>query len=405
MNDLLLFGLLFAAAGIGWFAGWRGYGASVSGDPQRQHSSQYYQGLNYVLDGRPDEAIDAFITALDVNDETLETHITLGNLLRRRGEVNRAIRIHQNLLGRPTLPQSQVHQAHLELAKDYIAAGLLDRAERLLLDLVKESPEQRRNSQHYLLEIYQSERDWPRAIDVATELLPRKKHRDVGSSPDDGRWQPVHIALAHCCCEQAVDSQAKGELTEAGVLLDQALAYDSHCVRASIMQGELACRQGDYLRAVQALRQVQQQDPEFIHETIPTLRECYQQLGDEAALRSYLNACLDRGASAPLVLAVAEELYLARGSEEAAAFLTERLSGQPSLRGLKRLIALQIETSERGAREGLEQLKVVVERLIEERPAYRCEVCGFSGRHLHWHCPGCKRWGTMKAVLTGIPER
>ncbi len=132
VNDLLMFALLFAAIGIGWWLGRRSASAAGPDLP-----GQYYKGLNYLLDGRPDGAVDAFINALEVNSETLETHIALGNLLRKRGEVDRAIRIHQNLLARPSLPRLQVHQAHLELARDYISAGLFDRAERLLLDLVK----------------------------------------------------------------------------------------------------------------------------------------------------------------------------------------------------------------------------------------------------------------------------
>ena len=170
MNDLGIFFLLFLAIAIGWLLGRRSSTAPVNSPAL---PSQYYKGLNDILDGRPDGAIDSFINALEVNTETLETHIALGNLLRKKGEVERAIRIHQNLLARPSLPRSQVHQAHLELARDYISAGLLDRAERLLLDLVDESPEQRRTAHLHLLEIYQSERDWLRAIEVASELLPR----------------------------------------------------------------------------------------------------------------------------------------------------------------------------------------------------------------------------------------
>ncbi len=157
MNDYLVFVLLFAAIAIGWFLGRRSH-RQTQATPDLP--SQYYKGLNYLLDGRPDGAIDAFISALEVNSETLETHIALGNLLRKKGEVERAIRIHQNLLARPSLPKAQIHQAHLELARDYISAGLLDRAERLLLDLVDESPQQLRASLRHLMDIYQSEREW-----------------------------------------------------------------------------------------------------------------------------------------------------------------------------------------------------------------------------------------------------
>ncbi|WP_241505972.1 lipopolysaccharide assembly protein LapB [Parahaliea mediterranea] len=397
--DLLLLAILVAAIGIGWLLGRRSV-HSAGGGSRIDLPSQYYRGLNYLLDGRPDGAVDAFINALEVNSETLETHIALGNLLRKRGEVDRAIRIHQNLLARPSLPRPQVHQAHLELARDYISAGLLDRAERLLLDLLKESPEQRRAAQRHLLEIYQSEREWPQAIDIATQLLPRKSL--LGGSaprePDGAGGQPVSIALAHYYCELASDCQAEGRLTDAGKYLQQALLQDKQCVRASIMQGEVEYAAGNIKQAVKALRRVRQQDPEFIPETIATLRKCYQELGDTRALRNYLKDCLAANPTAPLVLAVAEDLRSAEGVDAAAEFLSRQLAERPSLRGLARLISLQMDEAGGKVRDNLGLLQVLVERLIAERPAYRCGHCGFAGRQLHWYCPGCKHWGTIKAI-------
>ncbi|MBA6412857.1 lipopolysaccharide assembly protein LapB [Parahaliea sp. F7430] len=398
MNDLLIFALLFVATGLGWYLGSSSAKARTS--VKRDLPSQYYRGLNYLLDGRPDGAVDAFIDALEVNSETLETHIALGNLLRKRGEVDRAIRIHQNLLARPSLPQAQVHQAHLELARDYISAGLLDRAERLLLDLIKESAEQRRPSQRYLLEIYQSQREWSEAIALAKQLLPRKSL--LGSSTvvaqDSAQGQPVSLVLAHYYCELASDKQAAGELLEAAKLLQQALNHDKHCVRASIMQGELEQAAGNSKQAIKALRRVKQQDPDYIPETIATLRSSYAAVDDLAAFRSYLDECLEEHPSVPLMMAVAEDLRAADGSDAAAGFLTEQLTQQPSLRGLARLIHLQIDDAQGKVRDDLALLQVVIDRLIEERPAYRCGKCGFSGRQLHWYCPGCKCWGTIKAI-------
>ena len=392
-----MFGLLFIAAAIGWYFGRRG---AVTTGNANNLPSQYYRGLNYLLDGRPDGAVDAFINALEVNSETLETHIALGNLLRKRGEVDRAIRIHQNLLARPSLPRAQVHQAHLELARDYISAGLFDRAERLLLDLVKESAEQRRSSQRYLLEIYQSEREWPQAIAVANQLLPKKSL--LGGSqvtePDGAQGQPVSVALAHYYCELASDKQATGDLAEAGKLLQQALNHDKQCVRASIMQGEVEHASGHYKQAVKALRRVRQQDPDYIPETIPTLRRSHAELNDLRSLRVYLQDCLDEYPSAPLVMAVAEDLRSADGADAAAEFLSGQLAERPSLRGLARLINLQMDDSQGKVRDNLGLLQVLVDRLIEERPAYRCGHCGFAGRQLHWYCPGCKYWGTIKAI-------
>ena len=396
MNDLLVFALLFAAIAIGWYLGRRS--ASPPTSPASPPSSQYYRGLNYLLDGRQDGAVDAFIGALEVNSETLETHLALGKLLRRKGEVERAIRVHQNLLARPSLPRSQVHQAHLELARDYISAGLLDRAERLLLDLVEESPEQRQASRRYLLEIYQSEREWQRAIEVACELLPRKSLLGGANVESDRAGQTVAVALSHYRCELAQEKLGAGEVQTARRLLQEALAGDKRCVRASLMLGELELRSGRHKQAVRALRNVREQDPDYLAETVEPLRECYRELGDEGALRSWLQDCLQSHASAALVLAVAEDMQRSEGAVSAGEFLSAQLAERPSLRGLGQLISLQMDNLDGEARDQLSLLQVLVKRLAAERPAYRCGHCGFSGRQLHWQCPGCQHWGSVRSI-------
>jgi lipopolysaccharide assembly protein B len=396
VNDYLVFLLFFIAIAIGWLLGRRGARRVVSAPDL---PGQYYKGLNYLLDGRPDGAIDAFINALEVNSETLETHIALGNLLRKRGEVDRAIRIHQNLLARPSLPRAQVHQAHLELARDYISAGLLDRAERLLLDLVDESPVQRRASQRHLLDIYQSEREWQQAIDVAAQLLPRKSLLGgTAAGPAGEQGQPIPVIMSHYYCELAAEKRRAGDLQGARQALQDALVQDKQCVRASIMLGEVECDAGRYKQAIKALRKVRQQDHDYVCETVPALRRCHSELNDEKSLRAYMKECLAVQPSAPLVIAAAQDVLQAEGSDAAEEFLAEQLSRRPSLRGLEQLIALQAGSSEGKTRDSLGLLQGLVKRLIEERPAYRCSHCGFSGRHLHWFCPGCKYWGTMKTI-------
>lgn len=397
MNDYLVFGLFFLAIAIGWYLGRRGQPKAKVSSPGLP--GQYYRGLNYLLDGKPDGAVDAFINALEVNSETLETHIALGNLLRKRGEVDRAIRIHQNLLARPSLPRAQVHQAHLELARDYISAGLLDRAERLLLDLVKESPAQRRSSQWHLLDIYQSEREWQEAIDTAVQLLPRKSILgSAGTEADGDPGQSVPVVLAHYYCELAAERHQAGDLQGARNLLQEAMSQDRQCVRASLMLGEVECDAGRYKQAIKALRKIRQQDPLYISESVPTLRKCYRELGDTKSLLAYLRDCLESDPSPPLLLAAAEDIREAEGLEVAESFLVRQLNKMPSLRGLEKLVSLQGSVSEGKASEDLGLVKALVQRLIEERPSYRCSHCGFAARHLHWFCLGCKYWGTVRPI-------
>lgn len=424
MNDLLVFALLFVAVASGWLLGRRGVRASGT---LPALPGEYYRGLNYLLDGRPDGAVDQFIGALEVNSETLETHIALGNVLRRRGEVERAIRIHQNLLARPDLPEAQVHLAHLELARDYISAGLLDRAERLLLDLVEQSEAERDVSSLHLIEIYRSESEWDKAIAMARSLKPRKSlRRSAAAAQLPG--QPVRRQLAHFYCERALDLMDSGDGDEVRRTLQRALDSDPQCVRASLLLGRLEGEAGEHRRAIKALRNVTEQDPDYFPEALPDLRACYEALGERQALSEFLRQSLDRHPSTPLVIAVADDVLREQGNAAAQEFLRSRLAQVPSLRGLLRLIHLQLEQQEerddkdsgmdtlQSTGEGgvdysgvekesdipglatLSMLARLLDRLIEERPVYRCDHCGFSAKRLLWFCPGCKYWGRFKTI-------
>jgi lipopolysaccharide biosynthesis regulator YciM len=291
-----------------------------------------------------------------------------------------------------------MHIAHLELARDYISAGLLDRAEKLLLDLERESEEQRDVSRQHLIEIYRSESEWGRAIEVARTLLPRKSLlRGVASTaPLPG--QPVREQLAHFYCELALTLSEKGNVTEARKRLREALEADPGCVRASLELGRLEAAEGHHERAIKALKQVVAQNPDFLPEAIPALRESHAAIGEEQALSRYLSECFDEHPATPVMIAVAEDLVRDRGVDAARRFLEERLAEVPSLRGLRRLVRLQQESDNSVPGESLSILGVLLDRLIRERPVYRCEHCGFSAKHLLWFCPGCKYWGMFRTI-------
>lgn len=395
MIDYFLLSLFVVAIAAGWFLGRRSrrrLGLSFD----RALPSQYYRGLNFLLDGQQDGAIDAFTQALEVNTETFDTHVALGNVLRRRGEVERAIRIHQNLLARPSLPAAQLHLAHLELARDYISAGLLDRAERLLLDLVGESGEHRRIARRYLLEIYEAQKDWPQAREVAESLLLKKPRLLKGLAAKEV-GQPVPTLLAHYCCEQAQQLLEVGEAAAARILLNEALGHDAMCPRASIMMGQLELQEGRPRAALKALLAVKNQDADFVPDTIQLLRSTYLALDNRAALRRYLEACFADRPSTTLVLEIAAEIRDTEGDVAAKRFLRESLQAKPSLRGLAMLMTLH---SEREAGED-ERLQIdTLQRLVEQRSHYRCTHCGFRGRQLYWYCPGCKHWGTIRDLGT-----
>lgn len=394
VTDFLLLAVLTAAIGVGWLLGKRSVSRTLNlWDFGASPPSQYYRGLNFLLDGSQDSAIDAFTKALEVNAETFDTHIALGNILRRRGEVERAIKVHQNLLARPSLPLAQLHLSHLELARDYISAGLLDRSERLLKDLVAESGDHQRVAQRHLLEIYEAQRDWNQAMLIATELLPRRGLLKAKSSEAEEVGQPVPTLLAHYCCEKAEEAVAQLDYQAGRNYLQQALKYDAASVRATVTLGDLEIKADNPERAIKVLKSLAQQEPGFVAESVPLLKQAFYALDRREEFLAYLEDCLRRAPNTPLILAIAFELRDAAGATAAKTFLRQHLQKKPSLRGLELLMQLHSQ-SEVGEDEALEL--ATINKLVAGRSSYRCGHCGFRGQQLHWHCPGCKHWGSIR---------
>jgi len=287
----------------------------------------------------------------------------------------------------------QLHLAHLELARDYISAGLLGRAERLLLDLVSESGHHKRVAQRHLLEIFEAQRDWLSAQAVARELLPKRSFLKSAVQDPNEVGQPVHVLMAHYCCEQSAVSAARGDVSEARSQLDLAIKYDRRCVRASLMLGQIELNAGNALRALKTLHGIREQDADMVSEAIGLLRQAYIALDRRDALQGYLRECFQLRPSTQLLIAVAEEIASTRSSEAARDYLRDNLIERPSLRGLNLLMSLH-NRNEASNDEAL-QMKIV-QKLIQARAVYRCGHCGFSGQQMHWYCPGCKHWGTIR---------
>ncbi|MCR4301001.1 MAG: lipopolysaccharide assembly protein LapB, partial [Sulfuricaulis sp.] len=260
----LLWLLLPLAAASGWFA------ARLEQKRRARQSldlpSAYFKGLNFLLNEQHDKAIEVFIRVLEVNSETVETHLALGNLFRRRGEVERAIRIHQNLIARPTLDKEQRSQALLELAQDYHKAGLFDRAENLFLELaeIRVHSEQ---ALRVLLHIYQQEKEWEKAISIVQRLA-RLSGKNMNSM------------IAHFYCERAELDLSRQNDSSAREHLKQALAVDDKCVRASILLGDIAAQEGDLRGAIERWQRIEEQDIHYLGEVAERISDCFQKLDD-----------------------------------------------------------------------------------------------------------------------------
>jgi lipopolysaccharide biosynthesis regulator YciM len=383
MNSFWMFILTLVALFCAWLHGYRSRGGQLASQKVNL-PRDYLVGLNYLLNEEPDKAVDIFIKMLEVDSSTVETHLAVGKLFRRRGEVDRAIRIHQNLIARPQLDKVYREQSLFELGQDYLSAGVLDRAERIFLEVMNVK-EYATPALRALLDIYQQEKAWENAIQAATRL----------GSVTRQNMQPV---IAHYHCELAMLHQTKGQMEQAKQYLKQALSADSQCVRASLMQAELEANQGDYKSALRNLKRIKDQDPNYLSEAIEALASCYEKLNEEEKLVAYLMKVLEEYPKIPVVLILSERIRQWKGDKVAANFVADYIRRYPSLSGLHLFINLYLSNTEGRAREDLLILHGLTHKLLADKPEYQCISCGFSGKSLHWQCPGCKKWSSVKPV-------
>jgi lipopolysaccharide biosynthesis regulator YciM len=335
----------------------------------------YFKGLNFLLNEQPDKAIEAFIEVVKVDPETVELHFALGSLFRRRGEYDRAIRMHQNLLERADLAQEQKVIALAELGQDYLKAGILDRAEEIFTRLEK-SP-LAATARRHLLEIYEQEKEWRRAIDMT---------RQVESDPR---------ALAQYWCELAAAEAASSRLDAARRDLEQALEANRKCVRASLQLGDLERDAGNRDRAIEHWKRIESQDPAYLALAARRLYEAHQQAGRAEEGLRLLAGYLERYPSLDLLDAAFQHTLETKGHEEAYRLVRDELRRNPTLLGLDRMLEAQIVAAgSPDRRRDLELVRNLVHAHTQRLARYRCETCGFKARQFHWRCPACGGWET-----------
>ena len=388
-EPLLILSLLLLAV-VSWYAGTRYGRRKVEGqDRSRELAQHYFQGINFLLNEQPDQAIDTFIRSVEVTPVTLETHLALGNLMRQKGEMERATRVHQNLLSRPNLSHQQLCQARLELGRDFLKAGVFDRAERLFLELVEdESGELRQASLFHLVHIYRHEQEWEKAIRAA-DMIDRKR---FGRDRDS-----LAVEQAHFCCELAVQAMAENDLLQARRHLKSALKFNRDSARASILWGDLAMRAENYSEALRRYCAVPEQQLDYLPEVLESVRRCYLELGDREGFLRQLRGWLQRYHGASLLRVASEEIAAQEGAGQAQVFLADYLRQRPSLKGMRTLLRVSGQTGEDGD-QYIQLLRDTLDALIDGAPTYRCIHCGFKGAQLHWLCPQCERWETVRPV-------
>lgn len=382
----LHFLLLPIAATFGWYMGKRDRGATAQVSSQLRRD--YFQGLSYLINEQSDQAVDVFIKLSEVDSDTAEIHLALGHLFRQRGEVDRAIRIHQNLLARPELDKRYHVQALFALGQDYLLAGVLDRAEQIFLELteIKEGwNEERQNSMRFLLRIYQQEKAWHKAIDIA-----KKISLQTGENTE--------ALIAQFYCELADYEARKAQFATALKYLHQAISADPNCVRANLIAGRLAYQTKHYAEAIRHYQQVKIQDSHFIPEIIQPLCQCYRELGQEAELVEYLQECLRDFPNTVLMLTIANYLQRFKGELAAIDFIVQQVKNNSTFQGLNQLIDLYLTNSQDSPLEKLKILQSIIQQVSGNKSSYRCGHCGFSAPILFWDCPSCHHWTATRPV-------
>jgi lipopolysaccharide biosynthesis regulator YciM len=345
-------------------------------------SADYIRGLNLVLSRKTDEALELFVQMAKVDDETLETHFALGHLFRRRGEVERAIRVHQNLLARPNLNETQRHQAVFSLAEDYLGAGLYDRAEQLFSEL-DDSPTLAEASLEKLVYIYEREREWQKAIDAhrKLEMLSGTKSNQV----------------AHYYCELAEQARAAGDREAARTYLKATVRSETGQLRGALIRAALAQEEQSYTEAIALYEQVIEKERYFMTEVLAPLMQCYRAIdklhyldakvdgwiaGDPTLRRDFAYAAILGDLTGSSALASCVESFVLGNEVLAALVNAEELKKLPDER---RVVAIQ--RISRGLR-----------KIATSSARYRCSNCGYSTQRFIWHCPSCKLWETVRPI-------
>lgn len=380
----LLFLLLPVAAAYGWYMGRR----SAQQDKQQEAnrlSREYVAGVNFLLSNQQDKAVDLFLDMLKEDSNAVEAHLTLGNLFRSRGEVDRAIRIHQALMESTSLTFEQRLLAIQQLGRDYMAAGFYDRAEDMFNQLVNED-DFRVGALQQLLQIQQATSEWAKAIDVAEKLVKAGKEQ-------------CRVDIAHFYCELALQAMGSDDLDRAMTLLKKGAAADKNCARVSIMMARILMARDDYGAAVSALQRVLEQDREMVSETLPMLQTCYQHLGLPGDWAAFLKRCVEENTGSAAELLLTDIIEQDDGAEVAQVYINQQLRQHPTMRMFHRLMHFHLSEAEDGrAKESLQTLRDMVGEQIRTKPHYRCTKCGFTSHSLYWHCPSCKSWASVKPI-------
>lgn len=371
---------------VGWCVGYEKIRHAVSG----RHLSGDATDLSALLPGHDDRVerdaeLDSLLLQYPVDDSSFDIYRTLGDAFRRRGEYSRAIGVHEHLLTAGKLGSQQRRKAILELSRDYAGAGLLDRVESLLVPLVEEDPTELEASTH-LLRLYEKQQDWQRAIDLAVNSL---------SIPEHER----NSLIAQYCCEIAAIKELEDNLNESEDWLNRALKSEPTCSRALLMLGRQSIQLKAFDSALNYFNEIEWHHPELSPEIAESVFFALQECGNSDAIHQHIDYIRERQNSYSVIKLARDAISRLEGEESASEFFIEQVARRPSLRGLRDWAERELETTRPEDKEKVAAMVEMLRHVVEERPVYRCDRCGYRCKQIQWRCPGCENWNSVKVII------
>ncbi|HSM31197.1 MAG TPA: lipopolysaccharide assembly protein LapB [Woeseiaceae bacterium] len=378
-STFLLAGLFLLLAAAGWAMG--RFGERDDEQPPPPLNIDYLKGLNFLLNEQTDQALEHFLEMVRVDDKTIETHFALGSLFRRRGEVDRAIRIHQNIIARPDLAAEQRDQALYSLAKDYFHAGLLDRAENLFARLAQGSRYQVQALES-LCRIYEQEKEWERAIDAAEKL------EVLGG-------RSLALQIAHYYCELAETAARRNDYSAARAYVKKAQTGRPRTMRGALTRAHIAQETDDSKTAVRLYHRIIDENTYLIAEALPEIVAIYTREEELAELERALESLLQKHPEMSSLIAYTAIVNDIGGIPVIDNVVKEYMLNEPTLAEFVDLQRLSDQPQDQ-EESVLAKIRKALSKLAAASPRYQCQECGFSSQRLLWQCPSCRNWETQR---------
>lgn len=384
--DIEFIVIIISALLIGVIIGRFSYTNRSSKQPSTNFSNcseSYIQGLNYLLANKSDKAIQLFVDLIKIDSETIETHLALGNLFRSKGEVDRAIKIHQNLVAKPNLDQNQRELALSALAEDYLKAGLLDRAENLYRELIEIRPDNV-SAQTKLLELFTVEKSWNEALVVAEALL------SLGIKDSK-------LIITHCYCEIAEQLLHDGNLREVRDALNKALKFDDKCIRASLLLIDVYLINNEVTKATRLLKQQLKIYPQMVELYIKPARAIYLKSGSPEQYQTFLISQYEQTPVTKVALELLESYKVSNKHEKVVTFLNKAIENSESVE-LYKFAFQYYKKMPHKVNEVWSTLVDEFQHIKNKQAGFLCNTCGYESHTMQWNCPSCKSWSSFKPV-------